>query len=232
MTDDTQPQGAYVPAVVGAFNRRLPIFSRQVRENEPIRIVAIGSSSTAGEGGIVPYPHRLEMLLREKLPEATIDILNRGRGGEEAPIELERFEKDVLSAKPSLVIWQVGTNAVWKGENLDVVAGAISRGVNLLREQSTDVVLMDLQYAPAVITPDKIRKARQMVCAIGDVGGGAGVNVFRRFDFMRRWHVFERISFDRMIDSNDHDRLHQSDWSTQRIARALLDRIAGALDAG
>ena len=43
-----------------------------------------------------------------------IDVLNRGIGGQEAPSELSRFEPDVLAELPALVIWQVGTNAVFR----------------------------------------------------------------------------------------------------------------------
>jgi hypothetical protein len=42
---------------------------------------------------------------------------------------------------------------------------------------------------------------------------------------MRRWHEIERISFDRVIDPSDVDRLHQSDWSAQRIGQALCEVI-------
>ena len=42
-----------------------------------------------------------------------IDVVNRGNGGQEAPEELSRFENDILAEAPTLVIWQVGTNAVF-----------------------------------------------------------------------------------------------------------------------
>src|ERR1700742_3002532 len=80
----------------------------------PIKMVALGSSSTAGEGDIPPYPHRLEMLLRPRLSNRRIDVLNRGLGGEEAPKEADRIAEDVLAENPCLVIWQVGTNSVWQ----------------------------------------------------------------------------------------------------------------------
>ncbi len=48
-----------------------------------------------------------------------IDVLNRGMGGQEAPIdELARFEPDVIGEAPALVIWQVGTNAVFRKEEI------------------------------------------------------------------------------------------------------------------
>ena len=80
-----------------------------------------------------------------------IDVLNRGFGGEEAPEELSRFEPDVIDEAPALVIWQVGTNAVFHNDvyNLDAVAAAIAAGLDWLAGLPMDVVLMDLQYTTA-----------------------------------------------------------------------------------
>jgi hypothetical protein len=88
---------------------------------------------------------------------------------------------------------------------------------------------MDLQYVPAVLTAAKRDAAIKMVAAIGDVASEAGVNVFRRFAFMKGWHDVERISFDRMVDLSDQTRLHDSDWSTIRLAQALKDQIVAAV---
>ena len=86
-----------------------------------------------------------------------IDVLNRGIGGQEAPEELARFEPDVIGEAPALVIWQVGTNAVFHDEvyNLDDVGGCDRAGLDWLAGLATDVVLMDLQYTTAIIKPRK-----------------------------------------------------------------------------
>src|ERR1700752_4602850 len=86
---------------------------------------------------------------------------------------------------------------------------AISDGLIKLRnETQADVILMDLQYVPTVLTPAKKDKAIAMVKAIRDLAHDAGVNVFRRFAFMKDLYVVERVSFDRMVDPTDNDRLH------------------------
>jgi hypothetical protein len=45
---------------------------------------------------------------------------------------------------------------------------------------------------------------------------------------MRRWREIEKSSLDRMIGLSDAGRLHQGDWSAQRIGRALCEAIASA----
>jgi hypothetical protein len=229
-----------IPAHHSAFEHPLSHFSSRFDGVGPVKIVAIGSSSTAGEGGITPYPCRLELALRnpyswpegaDKFKNRMIDVINRGKGGDEAPAERARLREDVIDENPSLVIWQVGTNAVWKGFDLGEVAAAVDAGLKLLltSRPGIDVVLMDLQYAPAILSDNRIKAAERMVELISEVAAAnPPVNLFRRFDLMRRWHEIEKNSFDRLIDPSDADRLHQSDWSAQRIGQALCEVIVGA----
>jgi lysophospholipase L1-like esterase len=224
-----------IPVRPIVFDHGLCNFARCLRSLGPAKVVAIGSSTTAGEGGIVAYPYRLEALLRAKYPDLMIDVLNRGIGGEEAPRERDRLERDVIAEEPDLVIWQVGTNAVWQSPDknppsFDDTTAAIRDGLAMLRSYGqADVILMDLQYVPAVLTPDKIDKAIATVEAIGQIAIQAHVNVFRRFALMKGWHEIERVSFDRMVDPTDPDRLHGSDWTTQSMAWALKEAIVGGV---
>lgn len=205
-------------------------------DRERVRIVAIGSSTTAGEGDVKPYPARLKALLDDHYANARITVANKGVGGQEAPVQLERFDKDVIAEKPDLVIWQVGTNAVWQPADqhppsFDETVTAIRKGlVRLRNETQADVVLMDVQYVPAVLTPAKKDKAIAMVDAIGRLARDAGVNVFRRFAFMKGLIEVERASFDRMVNPADDHRLHQSDWVTGRVSWAMRLAIVGGVD--
>jgi hypothetical protein len=40
---------------------------------------------------------------------------------QEAPQEVQRLQDDVITELPAVVIWQVGTNAVWKKQAVPVV---------------------------------------------------------------------------------------------------------------
>ena len=208
---------------------------RRASEDEA-KIVAIGSSSTAGHGNIKPYPERLLSFLQDEYLKAEITMANKGIGGQEAPIELQRFDTDVIAERPDLVIWQVGTNAVWQSPDQDPpsfnqTTGAIRDGLVRLRDETrADVILMDLQYVPAVLTPAKKGKAIAMVEAISELARDAGVNVFRRFAFMKGLHEVEQVSFDRLVDPTDEHRLHDSDWATHRVAWAMKLAIVRGVD--
>ena len=129
----------------------------------------------------MPYPHRLEMYLRARygedgLPNPRIDVLNRGRGGEEANEELRRFDSDIFAEKPSLVIWQVGTNAVFHNYDRDEVTASIAEGLQRLAVAPMDVLLIDPQYTPAMLFDDKAEAFERMVSLIAAAAGKANVN--------------------------------------------------------
>jgi GDSL-like Lipase/Acylhydrolase family len=216
-----------IPAEFITFKYPLLHFAAALLGKDPPRIVAMGSSSTAGREDVVPYPSRLEMYLRRKYNNPRIDVINRGRGGEEADDELLRFDADIFAEKPSLVIWQVGTNAVFQNRDIDKVAAKIAEGLARLREHPLDVVMMDPQYVPAMLG-DKADASDRIVSLIAAAAAKAQVSVFRRWALMQYWHVHNNIPLEQMIDPTDDAKLHQSDWSTQRISVALCEAISKA----
>jgi hypothetical protein len=237
---DTPPDGDIALDFL-RFKYPLPHLAKALLGQAPVRIVAMGSSSTSGRGDVVPYPHRLEMYLRVRYAELQfanlkIDVLNRGRGGDEANQELPRFDTDIFAEAPSLVIWQVGTNAVFhkkdKPYDLNEVAAKIAAGLERLRGQPMDVVLMDPQYVAAMLLDERAEDSERMVSLISVAAQKANVNLFRRWALMRHWHVHNNVSFEQMLDpTDDQAKLHQSDWSTLRISKALCDAITKAPSA-
>ena len=213
------------------FKHGLPNLTASLRRQRTTRVIAIGSSSTAGADGILPFPCRLEMLLRQRWYGRMIDVINRGAGGQEAPEELSRFECDVIAEAPALVIWQVGTNAVFHDNvySPDAVEAAIAAGLDWLAPLPIDVILMDLQYTAALVTePAKLSRSRDIQTRILRVAKSAGVNVFRRFALMKGWYD-DGIPLAEMDDGGG-DKLHTSEWATACVTRALDAAIASRTD--
>ncbi|MGO8912576.1 MAG: SGNH/GDSL hydrolase family protein [Bradyrhizobium sp.] len=226
-----------IPSDLVSLKYPLPHLVRALVGEAPVRIVAMGSSSTAGRADVVPYPHRLEMYLRDQFgegryPNLRIDVLNRGRGGEEAIEELLRFDADIFAEKPSLVIWQVGTNAVFHNYDLEKVAASIAEGLQRLGVEPMDVLLIDPQYTPAMLFDDKADASERMVSLISAAADHARVNLFPRWALMRHWHVHNDVGLDQFFDPTDPDKLHQSDWSTRLVAKALSEAITKAPPIG
>ena len=88
-----------IPVQPIPFERGLIHFAQSLTDGQS-KIVAIGSSTTAGEGTIVPYPGRLLQFLQADYSAAIICMVNKGIGGQEAPAERDRFATDVIPAKP------------------------------------------------------------------------------------------------------------------------------------
>jgi hypothetical protein len=224
-----------IPVRPPAFEYDLPNLAKAINATGSVKIVALGSSTTAGEGGIVAYPYRLEAVLRRNYANNRIDVLNRGVGGEEAPKERDRIDSDVIAEKPSLVIWQMGTNAVWQSKednppSHEATIKALYEGIRRLRQDgSIDIILMDPQCVPAMLTKATADATNRMVSAIADVSSKEKVNLFRRFELMKAWSEVERISFDRIVDPGDDKQLHDSDWATQKLTEALGSLILASV---
>src|SRR6266496_2433669 len=170
----------------------LPL-SRVAQRLEPVKIIAIGSSSTAGAGAssrAFSYPSRLEVELRTRFPRASITVINRGVGGEEAPQMLARFARSVIAEKPDLVLWQVGSNAVLRDHDVVKVAEVIREGVGQLKAIGTDVILIDPQFAPRVIEK---ADSEQMVALIAAAAKRQNIDLFRRFAVMRYWREVRHV---------------------------------------
>jgi lysophospholipase L1-like esterase len=211
------------------FTVKLPNTSRAIRAGKPLLIVAIGSSSTEGVGASDPahtYPALLADELRRRWPQPAVTVINKGVRGEIASEMLARFKRDVLPYQPQLVIWQTGSNQALRSENIDGYADTIREGISRLKAATTDVVLMDPQFAPRVL-------ARSMhlliVDSIGAVAKDMNVAVFRRFAVMQHWISSGQYKFEDIISS---DGLHMNNVSYSCIAHLLAGSLVAAAEPG
>jgi len=207
------------------FDRPLPRTARLLVSGEPIKIVALGSSSTFGAGAstsAASYPSRLADELTRHFPGHEITVLNRGVNGDEAADMLARLDRAVIAENPDLVLWQVGTNSVLRDKAVLPHASLLHEGLARLKATGADVVLIDPQYAPRVIAKPNIDG---MVSLIATTAKAEHVSRFRRFDLMRHWYQTEHLPFETFVSP---DGLHMNDWSYACLAKALGMAIAEA----
>jgi len=209
------------------FDFPLPRTARLLVSGLPIKIVALGSSSTYGVGAstsAASYPSRLAEELVRRFPGHKFTVLNRGVSGEDVSNMLARLETAVIREKPDLVLWQIGTNSVLDNKAVQPHASLLRDGLARLKATGADIVLIDPQYAPKVIAK---RNADDMVSLIATTAKVERVSHFRRFDLMRHWHEAEHLPFKAFVSP---DGLHMNDWSYACLAKALGLAIAEAAE--
>ena len=223
------PACAGPPGVVRLDHPLLRV-AEQISADQPLTIVAIGSSSTFGAGAsaqAMSYPSRLALELRALLPRARITVINRGVNGETAQEMLARFDADVFAASPDLVLWQVGSNSVLLGS--PITPALINDGLRRLKLAGPDVILINPQYAPKVLAKHEGHDVESMVSLISAAAREVNVDVFERFSLMRYWRVTEGLPFSAFLSQ---DELHMNDWSYGCMAHLLALAIAEAASRG
>lgn len=220
----SSPDVCAAPALLGHLSDELPRTRAALLAGRPLKIVTLGSSSTAGAGASAArfsYPSRLAVELAQRRPAATVEIVNRGLNGEDAWENTKRLESDVIDAKPDLVIWQFGTNAVLHDVDYEDFDRIVQSGIDRMRAARIELLLMDLQYAPRVTeVPDHQR----MLDHFDAIGARNHIPVFHRYAVMKFWADAMRSSYVGMLSS---DGLHLNDTSYGCLAERLAEAIVG-----
>ena len=154
----------------------------------PIKIVALGSSSTRGVGAstsAASYPSRLAEELVRRFPGHKFTILNRGVNGEDVGNMLARLDT-VIRDKPDLVLWQIGTNSVLDGKAVQPrCLSAAGKFTRVGRGERSLSPRMGSLYSPRVlmslpsVSDSVIRRCRinvrveQTQSGVGQFAGGA-----------------------------------------------------------
>jgi lysophospholipase L1-like esterase len=199
----------------------LPRTAARLKGGGPLRVVAVGSSSTRGLGvfsGSATYPEVMRRELMALQPSAHIEAINSGRLGERIPGTVARFERDVLAYRPDLVVWQLGTNDVVWSRDMNGLKDLMVSGVRTLKASRADVILMDLQYVPMVLASPETATMQAM---IGEVARQQRVGLFSRFALMRR-AIEAGLAPNALVS---WDRLHNSAAGYECIGRALARAI-------
>jgi lysophospholipase L1-like esterase len=212
------------PATLVRFQAPLPHFSTALAAKEPVRIVALGSSSTQGIGASSPktsYPVMLQAELRRRFPDSKITVDNRGVGGQLATHMLRRMKKDVLSRRPTLVIWQTGVNDAVRHVNVDKFRETVLRGIDMLQEAGIDVVLLDMQYFPRA---EKVRDFTRYLVAMRQIAEARKVPIVQRYAIMKHLVTSAQFTPRQLLAA---DLFHPNDVTYGCLGRLMADALQG-----
>lgn len=204
-----------------------PPAAERVRDGQVLRILAIGSSSTAGVGASRPqmtYPSQLALRLVEALGEGSVEITNAGVSGESAPATVKRLEAFLAQGeRPDVVLWQVGTNDVIFGGTPERLGALVRRGLDAAAKADVAAVIIDQQYFPLILD---VPKYERFVAAVEDAAGERQVPVLRRYAMMKQWAADDPEGFRGLFA---WDRFHMNDRGYACLAGQLADAIIAAV---
>jgi len=221
--DAPAPSCALPPEIIEE-QPKLALTGQRLRAKEPVTIVVIGGASTAGtaagDGAQYGYPHMLELALRRHHPGLAITVINRGVPRQTTEDMIERFDKDVVPANPTLVIWETGTVDAVRGNDVDAFAAAVQDGIAALRQHNYNVMLVDMQYNPST---GSVIDFGPYLEALHNSADLSDVYVFRRYDAMKYWSENGVFNF---VDVPKDARVRLA----RDVYRCLGDAMADAID--
>ncbi|MDI4663640.1 SGNH/GDSL hydrolase family protein [Xanthobacter autotrophicus] len=198
-------------------------------EGRPLRILAIGSSTTAGagaSGAAANYPSQLAHRLEAALGEGSVEITNAGVSGENAPATLRRLEVFLATPPvPDLVLWQVGTNDVILGGDPERLRQLVGRGLDGIAAAGAAALVIDQQYFPAILD---LARYEGFVAAVGDAAAERGVPLLPRYVMMKQWAAQDPAGFRSTLS---WDRFHMNDKGYACLADLLAPAIVAAATA-
>src|SRR5262249_33722379 len=142
-----------VPDSLLATESSLTKVADAVNSGRALDILVVGSrSSTIVSSDSSAYPARLQVALKEKLPQRTVNLAVEIQAKKTAEEAATSFAKLLEARKPTLVIWQTGTVDAMRSVDPDDFRNAVEEGVVALQNAGADVILMNPQYSPRTET--------------------------------------------------------------------------------
>jgi lysophospholipase L1-like esterase len=210
------------------FDAPLPKFAAALAKGEPVRIVALGSSSTQGIGASSPkacYPVKLQAELLQRFPQSKITVENLGIGGQLATDMLRRIKKDVIGRKPTLVIWQTGVNDAMRYVPVDKFRETVIAGVDELQRAGIDVVLLDMQYFPKA---EKVRDFPRFLVAMRQIAEQRRIPILQRFAIMKNLVTSAQYTPQQLLAA---DQFHPNDFSYGCLGSLMAEALQGEVAA-
>ncbi|MDB5558936.1 MAG: lipolytic protein family [Enterovirga sp.] len=212
LTCDVPPADIAAPAP-------LPHLEAAIAARRQIKVLAIGSSSTAGIGASSAahnYPAQFEAILEKTFRGLDVVVQNRGVSGEVATATADRLRTIVGLDKPDLVLWQVGTNDALARLPVDDFKATVSGTVRWLKEHQIDTVLVGLQYTFAVSKDEYYAAIRR---ALHEIAAGENVPLVRRYEAME---YIERGKKGQLLSA---DELHLNDLGYRCMAEHVVRAV-------
>jgi len=168
-----------------------------------------------------PLAERLEERLIQDLgplPSRTVHVESVGRRSSTVAEQASLIGKQILPRKPALVIWNLGRTDTRRGLPPANMARALDRGLEQLRRQHIDTIVMDPPYHPqfeAFYRTDDYRQYIRWTMNLHDQP------YLHRYDMIDYWASTGRID----LDSGEPDRQAAAVTFTETCIAYQLSRM-------
>lgn len=202
----------------------------------PARLASVPSNTTNSDAGSSissrlratlaaaarnPLAERLEERLIQDLgplPGRTVHVESVGRRNSTVAEQASLIGKQILPRKPALVIWNLGRTDTRRGLPPANMARALDRGLEQLRRQHIDTIVMDPPYHPqfeAFYRTDDYRQYIRWTMNLHDQP------YLHRYDMIDYWASTGRID----LDSGEPDRQAAAVTFTETCIAYQLSRM-------
>lgn len=199
--------------------------AQKVPLDSEVRIVVLGSSSTAGTGASSQQTSFVERFYHaiDAQTDRRVRVINAGVSGNTTTDMLRRLRKDVIDRQPALVIWQTGVNDALQGVPIDRFARELAQGIAQIKTQNIPLVLVDQQD---FIGAAQLPNYDAYVAVIGKIAHREQVTVLQRYRVMQYLSKQRDGGLQSLLVK---DGLHMNDFAHQCIGELLAAGIGRLL---
>jgi acyl-CoA thioesterase-1 len=199
---------AFALALAGAVAAAAPGQSRPGRE--PIKLVVLGDSLTAGYGlpQEAAFPAALERALRAR--GAEVEVVNAGVSGDTASAGVQRLDWSIPDDADGVIV-ALGANDMLRGLDPAVTRRALETIVERLQQRGMPVMLAGM-YASRNLGPDYTQRFDSLY---RDIAGKHGLVLYPFF--------LEGVAGERGL--NLPDGLHPTAAGVERIVAGILPSV-------
>jgi lysophospholipase L1-like esterase len=194
--------------------------------NGIVRIVAIGSSSTAGNGASTPangYVSVIQTSLIAKPQAVDFVVVNAGVAGNSLADVQARLQRDALSLNPQLVILQVGVN--------DALSQPNQEGVTAFENRLRDTIAQIKTVSPILLVTGQYFQGQpsyyeSYMASMYQIAQQQRLPVFDRYYIMKNAIISGNYSF---ADLSAADRFHPNDTMHRCIGQVIANLITNSV---
>ncbi len=133
-------------SIIGAILLLFTVVVAPIQAAGPFRILVFGDSLSAAYG--MNRESGWVALLRERLAERNVAVVNRSVSGETTAGGLQRLPAALEEIGPDLVVIELGANDGLRGQDTDVMRDNLSRMIDAARSHGAAVLLLGMRLPP------------------------------------------------------------------------------------